>query len=350
MSENAHRRKLYLRPDLAVIRMEIGVQLRAGDEEIHTIETELPEVVETMLQSMTGGADRASLEKAVGEENRVLIDNMIQQLAAAGLLLEQPIESGDTIGRYLAHFVHDGLRRPQSQSSNGSRHSPSAVTKTQTPVFPANGTGTVPAILNLKTGSQRPIGPVAVTGCIESERLLVRAISEHGIEVITIDGESPLDATDGPRVGALVCIWEQPNLKHVLRVNDAVCRWRMPCLFVDLSHGQHATLGPFYVSGEGACYQCYRNRWRENTATPAEFEAAESAVMHDGQILPAYGILPAFRYQVVGMACAELFALLARHRPLQTLNRTATIDLEGMKLWTEPCWQIPWCPICGTEG
>ncbi len=309
MSESPKRRKLHLRPDVAVVSMEAGVQLRAGDEGIYIIETELPKVVETLLQSMTKGADRPSLENAVGEGNGELIDSVIQQLAAARLLLEQPIEPDDRIGRYLAHFVHDGLCPPQ-----------------------------------------RPTGPVAVTGCIESARLLARAINEHGIQVITIESNPSLDETAVPRADAVVCIWEQPNLRRILRVNDVVCRWRMPCLFVDLSHGQHATLGPFYIPGEGACYRCYRKRWRENTATLAEFEAAESAVLDDGETLPAYGILPAFRYHAVGTACAELFAFLARHRSLQTLNRVATIDLEGMQQWTEPCWQIPWCPACGTSG
>jgi hypothetical protein len=45
------------------------------------------------------------------------------------------------------------VEQNKSQSSNSSRHSPSAVTKTQTPELSANGTGTVPATLNLKTGS-----------------------------------------------------------------------------------------------------------------------------------------------------------------------------------------------------
>ena len=127
---------------------------------------------------------------------------------------------------------------------------------------------------------------------------------EHQIEVVTVQSASCLDATSGPRAEAIACIWEQPDLRLVLQANAAACRWRTPCLFVDLSHGQHATLGPFYIPGEGACYQCYRCRWRENTSTPAEFEAAESAMLNDGKVLPAYGILPAFRYQVVGMACA----------------------------------------------
>jgi len=46
------------------------------------------------------------------------------------------------------------MKDRKSQPSNSSRHSPSAVTRTQPPGFSANGTGTVPATLNSKTGSK----------------------------------------------------------------------------------------------------------------------------------------------------------------------------------------------------
>jgi len=59
-----------------------------------------------------------------------------------------------TAAEVRAHARGEQLPPPQSQSSNSSRHSPSAVTKTQTPGSSANGTGTVPATLNLKTRSQ----------------------------------------------------------------------------------------------------------------------------------------------------------------------------------------------------
>lgn len=309
MQEALDNRKLYLRPDFAVIRMASGVQLRAGDEEIHVIETDSPEVVERILTLLANGCDRCTLYDSVGEANRDVIDEVIVQLVSVGVLLDQPIEQSDTIARYLAHFVKDGTRATRER-----------------------------------------LGPVAMAGRGDCGQLLAQGIREHDIEVVTIDTVSLAERSDASGFDAVVCIWEQPDLRRVLDVNEVACRQRLPCLFVDLSHGGHMTVGPFYVPGEGACYQCFRQRWRENTAALEEFEATESAMLGSGKPLPAYGILPAFRYVVVGMACAELFALLAQHRPLRTLNRSVTVDPDGMKLWTEACWQIPWCPSCGSEG
>jgi bacteriocin biosynthesis cyclodehydratase domain-containing protein len=309
MHEAPDNRTLYLRPDLAVIRMATGVQLRAGDEEIHVIETDSPELVERLLHLLANGCGCCTLYDRVGEANRDLIDEVIVQLDAAGMLLDQPIEPSDAIARYLSHFVKDGAR-----------------------------------------ASLERFGSVAVAGRGKCVELLGRATREHGIDVIPMDTDSLVERVESSGVDAIVCIWEQPDLRRVMDVNAVACRGRLPCLFVDLSHGQHVTVGPCYVPGEGACYHCFRHRWRENTASPEEFEAAESTMLRNGQPLPAYGILPAFRYVAVGLACGELFALLAEHRPLRTLNCTVTVDPDGMKLWTEPCWQIPWCPICGSEG
>jgi bacteriocin biosynthesis cyclodehydratase domain-containing protein len=311
MSSDPRKPGFRLRPGLAVIPMDDAVQLRAGDEEIHLIETDTPDVVEKLLAQLSEGLGPEALGKTAGREHADLVDTLIDRLAAERLLLNEPIDQDDEIARYLSHFM---------------------------------GYAPYPEV-------RRPTGPVWVTGHSAGVDLLAEALGEHGVEVYATAHAGPSENDDtGRHVEAIVCIWERPDLPMVLRVNAAACRRRTPCLFVDLSHGRHATLGPFYVPGEGACYHCFRQRWRQNTAAPAEFDAAESAMLDRQGPLPAYGTLPAFRYQVVGMACGELFAFLSRHRPLRTLNRAATVDLEGLRLWTEPSWQIPWCPTCGADA
>jgi bacteriocin biosynthesis cyclodehydratase domain-containing protein len=301
---------LRLRPGLAILAMDGAIQLRAGDEEIHVVQTDSPEVVEKLLHHLARGTPREAVLEGIGAEHAGLVDAVLEQLAAQRLLLDQPIDEADEITLYLSHFMgyapHPNVRRPA--------------------------------------------GPVLVTGHRRCGDLLARALAEHAMDVRTT-GDAGLSEDDlaHAEIKAIACIWEQPDLEMVLRVNAAACRGRTACLFVDLSHGRHATVGPFYVPGEGACYQCFRDRWRQNTAALAELEAAESAMLARHEPLVAYGILPAFRYQAAGMACGELFAFLARHRPVRTLNRAVTVDLEGMKLWAEPVWQIPWCPTCGSS-
>lgn len=298
-----------LRPGLALITMDSAVQLRAGDEEIHVVESDAPELVLRMLQMLADGTDLERLYQEAGETDREVVPALLEQLAAQRLLMDRQCDDNDEIVRYLAHF----------------------------------------AAFTPEVELRRPGGTVGVVGSGPSTEMLARALEEHGVTSACFGGPVDWAKTSSEVPKALVCICEQPDVAFAEQVNAAACERRLPCLFVDLSHGRHATIGPFFIPGEGACYRCYRDRWRQNATSAAEHEAAERVMIESRKRLPAYGLLPAFRYQVVGLGCGEVFALLSRHRALCTLNRIATVDLERMRVWTEPCWRIPWCLACGTQ-
>jgi len=106
------------------------------------------------------------------------------------------------------YFFRSAFSFPaKNQSSNSSRHSPSAVTKTQVPGSSANGTGTVPATLNLKTGSKEKMGfntldPEKADGQLAWKPTVQRANAGG----ITVTAETPAYgivrtiSRDGPRV------------------------------------------------------------------------------------------------------------------------------------------------------
>jgi len=109
-------------------------------------------------------------------------------------------------------------------------------------------------------------------------------------------------------------------------------------------------LGPFYMPGEGACRNCFDLRLSENAPSPqavAELAAAREQMAQSQQAAPAFGTLAAYRHWAAALAAAEIVALLSGHRPLRTLNRIITLDLEELTTHDEPCWRVPWCPTCG---
>lgn len=297
---------LRLRPGMAIIPMVGGVQLRAGDEEIFVLETDEPPAAETVLRALAQGNSPADILRHLGSDRGEMLDAVFEQLSSQGLLVERTPATEDEIGRYLSHFDRSPAR-----------------------------------------DIRRPAGPVCVIGHDAAAKLLVQAISEHGIEAFLAASLVTRVASDAAK--AAVCVWEHLDPALVLEVNAEACRRRTPCLFVDLSHGCHATVGPFYVPGESSCYACYRERWRQNSAALAEADAAWAAALEQSTEPVPHGILPAFRYQAAGLAVGEVFAFLSRHRPLRTLNRAVTVDFEAVRMWTEPVWRIPWCPTCGAE-
>ena len=304
-SVDAVAHSLWLRPGIAVIPQGEQIQLRAGDEDIFVFEVDESEVVLHWLRRLAAGSATDELRGEVPDDLAATWNAVMEQLAGAQPWLDRRIDPADDIGKYLSHVV-----------SNGAAAKP-------------------------------PEGVMLLSGNSPSCQLLATVLREQGIETLIGDekGQRGRNGSDELEPTAEVCLWEQANLTWAMRINDRAIESQRPCLFVDLSHGRHATLGPFFVPGEGACLRCYRQRWRENTSTLEEFDAAESAML--ASPLPAFGTLPAYRYQMVGLASAELFAFLTRHRPLRTLNRILTVDFEGMQMAGEPCWQVPWCGACG---
>lgn len=297
-----------LRPGVAILSMDGGVELRMGDEEVHALRTDAPDRVRQALALLDGRRDREAALATLGAGQTHLLDELLGELARAGLLLPEGVTAGAGVAAYLSHSASEG-------------HDPAAALR----------------------GAR-----VSVVGHAASVDVVVAVLAEHELFASAISREEIANLAGEARPGgALVCACEQPDLALLFEVNDAACRAEIPCLFLDLSHGRHATVGPFYVPGEGACYRCLRARLHENTAAYDELRAAERAMLESGSPLPAFGCLPAHRHVVAGLAAGEIVAFFARHRPLRTQGRAITVALEQVELWSEPVWRVPWCEGCG---
>ena len=268
--------------------MDGAVQLRVGDEEVRVLRVDDVPRLERLLARLDGTRASVAAPAPLGPEDAHLLDDLVAQLGSLGLL---------------------------------------AVDETANLVQAAR---------------------VVVIGPAPGAALLAAVLREHGLSVSVRTREQA--TTDDLAPAALVCICEAPDLALQLAINDAACAARTPCLFVDLSHGRHATVGPFYLPDDGACYRCFRSRLRENTAAFTELRAAEEQMIATGLPLPEAGCLPAHRHLVVGIAAAEIVALVTRERPLRTLNRALTVALFQLEMWSEPVWRVPWCEACGERA
>ena len=308
MSDSERPSRPLLRPGLAIIAMEQAVQLRAGDEEVFLLHTDAPDQVVSVLRMLDGDCALEDVLAVFGDgaSGTKFVGTVIDELVTGGLLLDGCRDEFDSIGQYFAHFANQPLRmRDELRRCR-----------------------------------------VATIGGGDIVRLIGDLLGEYDVAstTLTIDGLSR-----GIDCDVMVCAWEQPDLSMVYRVNALVCR-ALPCMFVDLSHGRHATVGPFYLPGESSCYRCLRSRLYENTVDPSQLGAADETMLTDDAALPAYGTLPAHRHQVAAMACQEVVAKLTGHRALRTINRAITVDFEQMKTWSEPVWRVPWCEDCGATG
>ena len=276
-----------LRPGVAVIPMDErgAVQLRVGDEEVHVLRADDAPRLRRLLARLDAGDSQGPESAPLGAEDAHLLDDLVTQLDSLGLLTK------------------------------------------------------------LRSTDPAPTARVAVVGHAPTVALLASILGEHGLSA-SVRAREQATMGDLPP-DALVCACEAPDLALQLAVNDAACAAKIPCLFVDLSHGRHATVGPFYLPDDGACYRCFRARLRENTAAFAELLAAEAQMIATGLPLAQTACLPAHRHLVAGLAAAEIVAFTRRDRPLRTLNRALTVALVQVEMWSEPVWRVPWCQACG---
>ena len=279
--------------------MDAAIQLRAGDEAIHLLHTGDPELALRILALLDGRLDRAALLERVESVHGPFVGELLDALAE--WLVDAEAQTGDLA--YLARFARPGAEAERILAASR----------------------------------------IVVLGHSPSVELAERLCAEHGLAVASSETGEPSDL--GPD-DTLLCVSERPDLTLQLHANALAVRSGAACLFVDLSHGRHATVGPFYVPGESACIGCFRIRLRENAESHAELIAAERLMLETGEALPAYGTLPAHRHWVLGMAVAELVAHRTRHRPTRTASRALTVSFEEMRVWSEPVWRVDGCESC----
>jgi len=113
-----------------------------------------------------------------------------------------------------------------SQSSNGSRYSPSAAPRTQTPVFSANGTGTVPATLDARPGSSRNLWIASSSNGVEWSFPRKVALPEEVLGKLDSwrEGRVPYIAFTIDRRNVFWLIWHG----WLLRSDDAES-WQVDC-------------------------------------------------------------------------------------------------------------------------
>lgn len=261
---NRDELRVRLSPAFAIIPMDRGVQLRVGDEEIHLLQTEDKRLVATLLQRLQRGATRRQLidETPSGGDSE-LVDALLSELDAQRLVMRLDTSAGE-------HASTDTSRYLES-------------------LYPAASAGHSKALEEARIG---------IIGDNATALLIRTAMEAYGV---VCEGTTPDSGAD---VTMYVCVVERPDLGGLLEANRLACSRSLPCLFADLSHGRHATVGPFFLPGEGACYQCFRQRLRENTASPAEMKASDDWMLSEGP-LPPVGCPPGFRYQVAGVVAGS---------------------------------------------
>ncbi len=176
---------------------------------------------------------------------------------------------------------------------------------------------------------------IAISGDGEAVEIFSEIAHLHNLKIERID-----QAT-----GVLVSITEQPNISRHERINQLAIESGRSALFIDMSHGAHATIGPFYIPNDGACFACQRERLYQNSGALTEQQSYDQWQRTGGQ---ARGtpIKPATRSIVYGLAVLEVLNFISQSQPIRTRSGAMIVSFADLTITHERIFRLPWCPEC----
>ncbi|GAA1762841.1 TOMM precursor leader peptide-binding protein [Luedemannella helvata] len=110
-------------------------------------------------------------------------------------------------------------------------------------------------------------------------------------------------------------------------------------------HGTVLLLGPHFLPGETACWDCLRQRWSENEPVVSYLAGLRP---DEPRVDPARASLPATLAVVAGLLAAELPVLAATGRSPRLTGRLVTFDTTTLTGEGHDLVRQPHCPSCGS--
>jgi bacteriocin biosynthesis cyclodehydratase domain-containing protein len=186
------------------------------------------------------------------------------------------------------------------------------------------------------TGETEPVTPhVAVAGTAE-QTAAVAGLMPAGWQATTMPFEELF--TDDRTYDVRIVWLTDPNAPEVARWNEHALARGLAWLPVDDACPGHAVLGPYIVSGQTPCFECYRRR-------RAAQHAAGDAWL-DVRRSPDGAGHPAVRALVASLAVLHVEAWLSRKDPAIS-GGVRTVSLSaGVPVTQEYVLRVPRCPAC----
>jgi bacteriocin biosynthesis cyclodehydratase domain-containing protein len=168
----------------------------------------------------------------------------------------------------------------------------------------------------------------------------VSAATDEKLETASI-GQAVLSAD------LVVVTLEQPELRTCHVVNRHCIRQETPWLLATID-GNHGLVGPLFVPGHTACYNCYQSLAWAATPSPVMAQRYRQHLLQRGASSFFAG-LPGFAQLVAGYTSLATVHFLLRQTSF-ALGTVVALELNDMTVDIEKVLKLPRCPVCGAVG
>lgn len=182
---------------------------------------------------------------------------------------------------------------------------------------------------------------VAVLGNSPLASRVAASLCSQGFDRVDLnDPESPL------REDAFVIAVETDcSTRQLEAINTWAISGRHPWMLVAAWNGR-VLVGPIFIPGETACYDCYRRRLASHRAHLEAHRALQEWRLIQPAPTEPEPLLPAIAQLAAAHAALELFHFVTAVRPARTVGRVLVLHPADAGLTTEPVLRIPWCEAC----
>lgn len=182
---------------------------------------------------------------------------------------------------------------------------------------------------------------VVVVGCSRLAVRMAESVSAQGfagVELRPPGAELPIHsflvAVDPDCGGVLL---ESINAQSIVN--------RRPWMLVG-AWNRRLLVGPIFVPGETACYDCYRTRLASHRAHLEAFRALDVWRRTREEIGSSEPLLPALAELTAAHVALELFHFAADFQPARTVGRVLVYQPADAALTIESVLRVPWCRSC----
>jgi bacteriocin biosynthesis cyclodehydratase domain-containing protein len=325
-----------------VISIEGGVVLKRGRVEVKISGAEAAEAVQTLLDSLAGGATRDQLHRLFPAPERPAVDALLNYLlgkrilVAADAAAEPPGDAAGGEDPLSVFYWHFGASRPDVVTRLGRQRL---------------------LIVGVNSISLRLTTSLLDSG-VENVEVLdypllrnVRFFDDGGrlVESKWPAGGPPPAAHDGgvarldpEGFDCLIATSDFGGLTLLREWNEFCVRHRkmfMPVVLQDLI----GYVGPFVAPGETACFECFCLRRDAHLSDPESRRAVEAAAAA-GQGLTGY--LPSMASILGDLAAVELLKFYGLGAPWWKVGEAVEVNLLASEMRARPVLKLPRCPVC----
>jgi bacteriocin biosynthesis cyclodehydratase domain-containing protein len=151
------------------------------------------------------------------------------------------------------------------------------------------------------------------------------------------------------QIDLLVVGLEKFNPRLLKDINKFCIQHSLPWLIIQAPYSAEGIVGPLFIPGETACYECLKMRIKSNIFFYAEFEEFEKWVEKNKEKVKKFGALEPFWHILASIGALEIVKFISEVHTSQLIGKILTVNFITLEVELHDVLKLPFCATCRKE-